>query len=102
MAARLLYLIAIRVFGRLVLPGRDQASKEAEVMVFHPEVAVIRRQVTQPKPDRAENSVHPGPMPRKTTTSPAATARCLRGRDPDRDLAPPHSVRPNRSSQPLH
>jgi hypothetical protein len=34
-----------RVFGGLVLPGRSQASKDAEIRVFRPEIAVLRRQV---------------------------------------------------------
>jgi len=48
---RLLYLITIRVFGWLLLQGRSQASKDAEIMVVRHEVAVLRRQVAQPKPD---------------------------------------------------
>ena len=50
MSLRLLYLIMIRVFGWLALLGRGQAYKDAEIMVFRHEVAVLR-QVAWPKPD---------------------------------------------------
>jgi hypothetical protein len=64
-AFRLLYLITIRVFGSLVLLGRGQASKDAEIMTLRHEVAVLRRQVTRPKPGWADPAV------------PAALARLL-------------------------
>jgi hypothetical protein len=47
----------IRVFGWLVLLGRGQASKDAEIMVLRHEVAVPRRQVARPKPDWADRAV---------------------------------------------
>jgi len=60
-----LYLIMVRVFGWVVLPGRSQASKDSEIMVLRHEVTVLRRQVAQPKPDWAGRAV------------PAALARLL-------------------------
>jgi putative transposase len=57
MALRMLYLIATRIFGWLVLLGRCQASKNAEIMVLRHEVTVLRRRVTRPKPDWADRAV---------------------------------------------
>jgi len=56
-AVRLLYLIAIRVFGWLLLLGRSQASKDTEIIMLRHEVMVLRRQVARPKPDWADRAV---------------------------------------------
>ena len=47
----------IRVFGWLVLLGRSETSKDAEIMLLRHEVAVLRRQVARPKPDWADRAV---------------------------------------------
>ena len=68
MASRLLYLIAIRVFGWLVLLGRGQASKNTEIMVLRHEVMVLRRQVTRPS--------RTGPTARSWRRSPGSCQPC--------------------------
>jgi putative transposase len=47
----------IRVFGWLVLLGRSQAAKDAEIMVLRHEVMVLRRQVARPRPDWADRAI---------------------------------------------
>jgi len=60
---RLLYLFVIQVFGWLVLLGRSEASKDAEIMILRHEAAVLR-------PDLAQRLV------------PAAAPPVLRPREP--------------------
>src|SRR5271165_1782119 len=57
MPLRLLHLFMIRVFGWLMLLGRSQCSKDAEIMVLRHEVAVLRRQVARPKLDWADRAI---------------------------------------------
>ena len=57
MSFRLLYLILVRASGWLVLLGRSQASKDAEIMVLRHELAVLRRQIARPRLDWADRAI---------------------------------------------
>jgi hypothetical protein len=63
MLVRLVYLLMIKLFGRLAPLARSDAAKDAEILVLRHEVAVLRRQVARPKP------VIPGRSPTTSATS---------------------------------
>ena len=57
MLIRLIYLFIVRVFGWLVILARSDAAKDVEILVLWHEIAVLRRQVSRPKPDWADRAV---------------------------------------------
>ncbi|MEU5108406.1 helix-turn-helix domain-containing protein [Streptomyces sp. NPDC021354] len=58
---RLLCLIATRIFARLVLLSRSSAAKNAEILILRHEVAVLRLQITTPKPSRPDRTLIAAP-----------------------------------------
>src|SRR3954454_20450466 len=47
----------VRLFSRLRLLMRSDASKEVKILVLRHEVAVLRRQVARPRPDWADRAL---------------------------------------------
>jgi hypothetical protein len=56
-AGRLLYLIFRQVLAWLGLLARSAQSKNAEILVLRPEVALLRRQVRRPRLSWADRAV---------------------------------------------
>ncbi|GGL59517.1 integrase core domain-containing protein [Planomonospora parontospora] len=57
MALQLLYLIFLWLSGWLMLLVRSDASKDVEILVLRHQLAVLRRQVTRPRPSWADRAV---------------------------------------------
>ncbi|MGI8336721.1 hypothetical protein ACRYCC_42830 [Actinomadura scrupuli] len=57
MASGLLYLVFVRLIGWLMLLARTSASEDAEIVVLHHAVSVLRRQVSRPQPDWADRAI---------------------------------------------
>ncbi|MGW7006916.1 IS3 family transposase [Streptomyces sp. NPDC054933] len=57
MGLRLMYVIFCRILGWLTLLGRSSAAHKAEILALRHEVAVLRRQIGQPRMSWADRAV---------------------------------------------
>jgi hypothetical protein len=93
MCLRLVFLLVTRVAAGLRLSRREQAWKEAEILILRHQLAVLQRQqpgrVKLNRADRGLLAALPGAIPEITPPGPAAT--CQPGHDAA--LAPRHRRR---------
>jgi putative transposase len=79
---RMLYLMFVRLAGWMALPARSAASKDVELLVLRPQVAVLRGQNLRPRLDWADRAVIAGLaglLPRPLRTSRLVTPETLLG-----------------------
>src|SRR6266567_1415277 len=81
MTLRLTYLLLCQVLRWLALLARSSAAKDAELLMLRHEVAVLRRQETQPRVNWADRAVLAGLVLRLARENPtwgiaASTASC--------------------------
>jgi putative transposase len=59
-SVRLIYVVMVRVLGWLIVLGRPDGVKDAEILVLRHEGAVLRRQVARPKVSWSDRAVFAG------------------------------------------